>query len=815
MSILVWAVSLLITLSAASAAARGMRGTFQPAAGKAGYQEWLQDPLASAFALTSNAPQGEARLRAPVDGDPTTSLALGPGQNWTLTFSGAPRWISQLAITGAAGACEVKIQDWYDKEIIVGQARFDGGVQVIEFPSTPVQAIALEVPETARGAQVQEMTALNKGRATDEDGNYELYYTHINNYGESAHNASHRDEDCHGLEAELGWDSWEVSENAAYEKDWKREEVGGWEDDWVDTMDLGYFSGSMKKKDGDTCFYFEVDDQEDSRLRPHDHGDVWESWGFENDSSDGGDLEWVVAQTGKLFEEHENRSEWSDAMWGLHLLCSWSTQKDDVDMGTPFGNDLVGDNDSDSPLKIKQAYWNAADATHPSGRKLYILGENYDMGEDYIWDQASGPGEDPTPNEGGVAYRLWNHTTSKGADAEIASPGPVKLDDCLLLAPRAPGGFTVFVGPQAAVPSRELMPRYPLTPNIDTIQNIAVAFNVIYPGRLAGGTVGDDGSGNDCLTDGPDLLRVSQQTGAANLIAIDRWLGDSIDPIAIMTPAAAQVEAEGFLQAMGRLPGDAVFLGTSSFGWEEWDVTGGMIGSSATNIRVEYGREIDGFPVWGPGARIILDYGEGNDLHYWSEGGWRTTGLGEDVELLKPVGILAHLALYGARVTINGVSVAADTLIVLEPPDLGYWEFDRWTDQAYLEPVYRFTAYTARDSVTSTPIEPYTIYMYASTLDLTDVPPAAALDVQAYPNPFNPTLTIRYQMPQPGNLRIRVFDLSGRLVRTLIDGFIHEKTGSVRWDGTDDRGHKLASNVYLYCAETSDQRKVGKITLTR
>ena len=73
---------------------------------------------------------------------------------------------------------------------------------------------------------------------------------------------------------------------------------------------------------------------------------------------------------------------------------------------------------------------------------------------------------------------------------------------------------------------------------------------------------------------------------------------------------------------------------------------------------------------------------------------------------------------------------------------------------------------------------------------------------QNAPNPFNPVTTIRYSVAQAGKATIRIYNVSGSLVRTLVEG--HHAAGpySARWDGRDDHGRHLASGVYFYKLET-------------
>ncbi len=69
---------------------------------------------------------------------------------------------------------------------------------------------------------------------------------------------------------------------------------------------------------------------------------------------------------------------------------------------------------------------------------------------------------------------------------------------------------------------------------------------------------------------------------------------------------------------------------------------------------------------------------------------------------------------------------------------------------------------------------------------------------QNYPNPFNPTTKIQFSLPESGKIKIEVFNMVGRKVRTLankqFDAGVHE----VIFDGRSERGKPLASGVYLY-----------------
>jgi hypothetical protein len=69
---------------------------------------------------------------------------------------------------------------------------------------------------------------------------------------------------------------------------------------------------------------------------------------------------------------------------------------------------------------------------------------------------------------------------------------------------------------------------------------------------------------------------------------------------------------------------------------------------------------------------------------------------------------------------------------------------------------------------------------------------------QNAPNPFNPVTRIAYSVVQPGRVTLRVFDVTGRPVRTLVDGWTEAGRYETTWDGRDNHGTDVASGVYFY-----------------
>ena len=67
-----------------------------------------------------------------------------------------------------------------------------------------------------------------------------------------------------------------------------------------------------------------------------------------------------------------------------------------------------------------------------------------------------------------------------------------------------------------------------------------------------------------------------------------------------------------------------------------------------------------------------------------------------------------------------------------------------------------------------------------------------------YPNPFNPTTTIHFYLPEAGNVKLEIFNIKGQKVKTLLDGMSKEGYQEVVWNGNDNTERKLASGVYFY-----------------
>jgi hypothetical protein len=96
------------------------------------------------------------------------------------------------------------------------------------------------------------------------------------------------------------------------------------------------------------------------------------------------------------------------------------------------------------------------------------------------------------------------------------------------------------------------------------------------------------------------------------------------------------------------------------------------------------------------------------------------------------------------------------------------------------------------------------------------VVPTSMQLLPASPNPFNPRTTLRFDLSRPSNVDLRIFDLRGRLVTTLLDNSPYTAgRHEFVWDGTDDTGVQAASGVYIVRMLSGGEQHTGRVTLIK
>jgi hypothetical protein len=107
-------------------------------------------------------------------------------------------------------------------------------------------------------------------------------------------------------------------------------------------------------------------------------------------------------------------------------------------------------------------------------------------------------------------------------------------------------------------------------------------------------------------------------------------------------------------------------------------------------------------------------------------------------------------------------------------------------------------------------------YVVLSDCDLVDVVHTTAL-VGNFPNPFNPTTTIKFEIGNGKleNVVVNIYNIRGQHIRTLVNGMYSAGSHSVVWNGTDDNGRAVSSGMYFYRMTAGEYTSVGRMMLLK
>ena len=86
---------------------------------------------------------------------------------------------------------------------------------------------------------------------------------------------------------------------------------------------------------------------------------------------------------------------------------------------------------------------------------------------------------------------------------------------------------------------------------------------------------------------------------------------------------------------------------------------------------------------------------------------------------------------------------------------------------------------------------------------------------QNYPNPFNNLTVISFDVPEQTNVRVKIFNMNGQVVSTLLDRELSAGQHRVHWNGTNQSGNTLPSGVYIVNVATADENASNKIVLMK
>lgn len=264
--------------------------------------------------------------------------------------------------------------------------------------------------------------------------------------------------------------------------------------------------------------------------------------------------------------------------------------------------------------------------------------------------------------------------------------------------------------------------------------------------------------------------------------------------------------------------------------------------------------------IWVGSIRALVRYGDYLVLGAYLSGVYVLDVTDPLVPVLagQVTGVLAGtMALSGHRLYVGATIDDRVSVISLEDPaapvilggmspdSSGIWGIARHDDALWITSRFRLYAYDAADPDTDpTPLfsqtdygsyslapvgrfmavgSSFTAYVYLmnppclTTTEVGNLAPVTrpALRLTASPNPFNPMTTIEFMIATEGRVRLRVYDLRGRLVAILVDEVLPSGRHEVEWNGRDTDGREVASGGYLSRLETRGQIVHGGMTLVR
>jgi len=108
--------------------------------------------------------------------------------------------------------------------------------------------------------------------------------------------------------------------------------------------------------------------------------------------------------------------------------------------------------------------------------------------------------------------------------------------------------------------------------------------------------------------------------------------------------------------------------------------------------------------------------------------------------------------------------------------------------------------------------------VFSRQLAMTESPgffPSSFYLHQNYPNPFNPVTTVKYDLPEQSQVDITVYDILGRHIKTLVNGYQEPGIKTLMWDATDNEGRPVISGVYLYRIRAGDFEQTRRMMLVK
>lgn len=177
-------------------------------------------------------------------------------------------------------------------------------------------------------------------------------------------------------------------------------------------------------------------------------------------------------------------------------------------------------------------------------------------------------------------------------------------------------------------------------------------------------------------------------------------------------------------------------------------------------------------------------------------GSWTSVDFNGHVTDSRPLWVVLHWA----DIDSLGPFIGGDESGILDEQSYWYSNGNGWNQYTWRDWMIRLTL---QESITGLETE------YISGL-----PRRLALH-QNYPNPFNPNTSMLFELPNPGQVKLEIFGLTGAKVKTLVDSYFDAGYHTAIWDGRSDSGEEVASGVYYYRLTSGQHRITRKMTMLK
>ncbi|MCP4572894.1 MAG: T9SS type A sorting domain-containing protein [bacterium] len=255
--------------------------------------------------------------------------------------------------------------------------------------------------------------------------------------------------------------------------------------------------------------------------------------------------------------------------------------------------------------------------------------------------------------------------------------------------------------------------------------------------------------------------------------------------------------------------------------FEGWDVVATIPARGERSYQVVVPTLADSTVAAGDAWSVFVVSAMTDDRAFWDaapDSGYSLDNIAPGV----PLGIMA-----GYR--SSGVSLEWDDA---PEADFQHHRVYRSTDPGFIPAPGNLVQKTATSAWTDHIGDPWDYYYKVTTLDHAGneseaAAPSSVVGVDdgalpsvtallgAYPNPFNPSTTLSFELASPAHARLKIYDTAGRLVATLVDEQRVDGRHDVVWDGRNAIGQSVASGVYLYRLEVSTTVQTGRMTLVK